>query len=52
MTTDLTPEGYVEWPHPSPLLDALGGFLHRPTEPLAAGFEVTELKNNARGYWN
>lgn len=40
---------YVEWPHPSPLLTAIGGFLQHPDDPCRVGFVVDELKVNARG---
>ncbi len=50
MTVEAVPPGYVEWPHRSPLLDALGGFVCHRSDPLVAGFEVTEPKCNARGF--
>jgi acyl-coenzyme A thioesterase PaaI-like protein len=41
---------YVPWPHPSPLLDALGGFEHDPEDRLRIGFLVDTNKVNARGF--
>lgn len=46
-TVDLT--AYVPWAHPSPLLDAIGGFLRDRDDPLRAGFTVDGPKLNARG---
>lgn len=43
------PPGWVPWDRPSPLLDALGGFLSDPGDPLRAGFLVEGPKVNARG---
>lgn len=40
---------YIPWDRPSPLLDALGGFLRHPTDPLRYGFTVDDPKTNARG---
>ena len=36
----VVPPGYVPWSHPSPLLDAIGGFLQAADDPLRAGFVV------------
>ena len=44
------PPGYVPWSHPSPLLDAIGGFLQAADDPLRAGFVVDRPKCNARGF--
>lgn len=41
---------YVPWAYPSPLLDALGGFLQHPTDRLRIGFTVEGNKLNARGF--
>jgi acyl-coenzyme A thioesterase PaaI-like protein len=43
-------DDFVPWPHPSPVLDALGSLLAHRTDPLRAGFEVTDAKVNARGF--
>ena len=43
-------EAYVPWPHPSPLLDALGGFLQDPSDPCRVGFVAEGPKLNARGF--
>ena len=43
------PADLVPWDRPSPLLDALGGFLHHPDDPHRAGFRVEGPKVNARG---
>lgn len=40
----------MAWPHPSPLLDAIGGFLRSADDPLRAGFVVDQPKCNARGF--
>lgn len=40
---------WVPWDRPSPLLDALGGFLRHPTDPHRARFVVEGPKVNARG---
>ena len=40
---------WIPWDRPSPLLDALGGFLRHPTDPLRARFRVEGAKVNARG---
>ncbi|QYG91896.1 PaaI family thioesterase [Iamia sp. SCSIO 61187] len=45
----LPPAGLVPWDHPSPLVDALGGFLLHPDDPHRAGFRVEGPKVNARG---
>ncbi|MEU5881803.1 PaaI family thioesterase [Spirillospora sp. NPDC047279] len=42
--------GFVAWHRPSPLLDALGGFMRDPDDPLRAGFVVEGAKTNARGF--
>lgn len=44
------PDGYVPWDNPSPVLDALGGFLCRESDPRLIGFFVDEHKVNARGF--
>lgn len=44
------PPGFVPWPHPSPLLDAIGGFWQADDDPLRAGFVVDGPKCNARGF--
>lgn len=46
MSVDL----FVEWPHPSPLLSAIGGFRQDPAQPLRVGFVVDANKVNARGF--
>jgi uncharacterized protein (TIGR00369 family) len=43
------PDHFVPWDHPSPVLDALGGFLRHDTDPLRIGFTVDGSKVNARG---
>jgi acyl-coenzyme A thioesterase PaaI-like protein len=43
------PEDFVPWDHPSPVLDALGGFLRHGADPLRIGFVVGGSKVNARG---
>lgn len=43
------PEDFIPWDHPSPVLDALGGFLRHGTDPLRIGFAVEGSKVNARG---
>lgn len=45
----VAPGTYVDWPHPSPLLTAIGGFLRHPDDPSRIGFTVDDLKTNARG---
>ena len=40
---------WVPWDRPSPLLDALGGFLCDPADPRRARFRVEGAKVNARG---
>jgi acyl-coenzyme A thioesterase PaaI-like protein len=40
---------WVPWDRPSPLLDALGGFLVDPADPRRARFRVEGPKVNARG---
>ncbi|MGI5171564.1 PaaI family thioesterase [Spirillospora sp. CA-253888] len=47
--THLPPAHYVPWDRPSPLLGAIGGFLHDPDDPCRFGFTVEEPKTNARG---
>lgn len=42
-------DGWVPWPHPSPLLDAIGGFEARAGDAAAFGFTVDEHKVNRRG---
>lgn len=42
--------GYVPWHRPSPVNDAIGGFLRHPTDLSRLGFEVDERKTNARGF--
>ena len=44
------PEDFVPWPHPSPVLDALGSLCAHRDDPLRAGFEVTSEQVNARGF--
>jgi acyl-coenzyme A thioesterase 13 len=44
------PNDYVPWPHPSPVLDALGSLRAHPTDPCRAGFLVTTAKANGRGF--
>jgi acyl-coenzyme A thioesterase PaaI-like protein len=39
---------YVDWPHPSPVLDALDSLRQHPTDPLRTGFTVTDRKINGR----
>jgi acyl-coenzyme A thioesterase PaaI-like protein len=41
---------FVPWPHPSPVLDALGSLLAHRTDPFRSGFDVTATKVNARGF--
>jgi acyl-coenzyme A thioesterase PaaI-like protein len=41
---------FVEWDHPSPFLDAIGGFRRHPTDPLRLGFVVEGAKVNGRGF--
>jgi uncharacterized protein (TIGR00369 family) len=43
------PDDFVPWDHPSPVLDALGGFLRHGADPLRIGFVVEGSKVNARG---
>jgi acyl-coenzyme A thioesterase 13 len=49
VSTTTVPAGWVPWDRPSPLLDALGGFLVDPDDPHRAGFVVEGPKVNARG---
>ena len=44
------PAGYVPWPHPSPLLTALGDLWCRQADPLQAGFTADATKLNGRGF--
>lgn len=48
--TGTAPEDWVPWPHPSPLLDALGGFLRHPDDACRVGFVADGPKLNARGF--
>jgi acyl-coenzyme A thioesterase PaaI-like protein len=41
---------YVPWTRPSPLLDAIGGFLQHATDPAKIAFDVDAPKVNARGF--
>jgi acyl-coenzyme A thioesterase PaaI-like protein len=41
---------FAPWPHPSPLLDAIGGFEYDPDEPTRLGFRVAGAKLNGRGF--
>lgn len=50
MTSAVVPDGFTTWPHPSPVLDALGSLHAHGSDPLRAGFEVTATKVNARGF--
>lgn len=45
-----THDSYVDWPYPSPLLSAIGGFRQHPDDPHRIGFTVDDLKTNARGF--
>jgi acyl-coenzyme A thioesterase PaaI-like protein len=47
---DAAPADWVPWPHPSPLLDAIGGFLRHPHDPRRVGFVAEGPKLNARGF--
>lgn len=49
MPSSAAPPGWVPWDRPSPLLDALDGFLVDPADPGRAGFVVEGPKVNARG---
>ena len=49
MTSSPADADWVPWDRPSPLLDALGGFLHLPDDPHRARFRVEGPKVNARG---
>lgn len=41
---------YIDWPYPSPLLTAIGGFRRHPDDSHRIGFTVDDLKVNARGF--
>jgi uncharacterized protein (TIGR00369 family) len=43
-------DGYVPWTHPSPLLDAIGGFEQHATDATKIAFAVDAPKVNARGF--
>ncbi len=49
-SADAPAPGFRDWPHPSPVLDALGPFAGHGTDPLRCGFVVTGNKLNARGF--
>lgn len=49
MPSSAGPPGWVPWNRPSPLLEALGGFLVDPDGAGRAGFLVEGPKVNARG---
>jgi acyl-coenzyme A thioesterase PaaI-like protein len=44
------PTDYIEWPYPSPVLDAIGGLRQHRDDPLLAGFKVDQHKVNGRGF--
>jgi len=46
----ISDNAFVPWPHPSPLLDAIGGFERDPTDPTRVAFSVDAPKVNARGF--
>ena len=46
----MTADPYVAWRHPSPLLDAIGGFEQHDTDPTRIAFDVDATKVNARGF--
>jgi acyl-coenzyme A thioesterase PaaI-like protein len=46
----MTADSYVPWRHPSPLLDAIGGFEQHPTDPTRVAFDVDATKVNSRGF--
>ena len=46
-TIDL--DEFIPWEHPSPMLDAIGGFLQHREDPLRTGFVVDQPKLNGRG---
>jgi acyl-coenzyme A thioesterase PaaI-like protein len=41
---------FVPWEHPSPFLDAFGGFEQSLDNPAQIAFDVSETKVNARGF--
>lgn len=41
---------FTPWPHPSPLLTAIGGFQQDADDPLRVGFVVDDHKVNGRGF--
>lgn len=43
------PDGFIPWDHPSPVLQALGGFHRHESDLTRIGFYVDEYKVNARG---
>ncbi len=45
----MSDDDWVPWDRPSPLLEALGGFLVDRADPRRARFEVAGAKVNARG---
>jgi hypothetical protein len=46
----MTADPYVPWRHPSPLLDAIGGFEQHATDPTLVAFDVDATQVNARGF--
>jgi hypothetical protein len=49
VTATVVPEGFIPWDHPSPVLDALGGFLRHDTDPLRIGFVVCSSRRRRWG---
>lgn len=43
-------DDYVDWPYPSPLLTAIGGFQQHRDDHDRVGFLVDEYKVNTRGF--